>query len=175
MTQRKESKEQNSPTSQKKSKPKYDFKSEDRDQIVLTVIQHEEEMRHANSHLGTDPVSSVSKNYTYWSQREDTGYEYWSSLNPPRKNDKISFVVCPSWGIIFPPYNAARISSLLRENGYEVTVYDTNIESYHYLKDKLLITSLVKMQGKETPLEVTILLLVVKQDMQIALEVVISL
>ena len=94
-------------------------------------------MRHANSHLGTDPVSSVSKNYTYWSQREDTGYEYWSSLNPPRKNDKISFVVCPSWGIIFPPYNAARISSLLRENGYEVTVYDTNIESYHYLKDKL--------------------------------------
>lgn len=141
MTQNNESNEQNSLTTptKKLSRPKFKFDSEDRDQIVLSVIQHEEEMRHANSHLGKLDNKRIEKKYVPWSQQStpSRGYHYWSELNPPRRDSKISFVVCPAWGVVFPPYNAARLSALLRQNGYEVSVYDTNIRAYHYLKEKL--------------------------------------
>jgi anaerobic magnesium-protoporphyrin IX monomethyl ester cyclase len=137
----KENKEQNSQTTPTKNqkRPKFNFESEDRDQIVLSVIQHEEEMRHANSHLGKLDNPDVAKKYTPWRQRYDSDikYQYWSSLNKPRADSKISFVVCPAWGVVFPPYNAARLSALLRQNGYEVDVYDTNIKAYHHLKETL--------------------------------------
>lgn len=48
----------------------------------------------------------------------------------------VVFIICPSWGIIFPPYNLAKLTGLLRSQGYEVTVYDLNIDSYHILKQK---------------------------------------
>ena len=38
-------------------------------------------------------------------------------------------------GIIFPPYNIARLSGLLRHYGYRVNVYDLNVECYHYCKE----------------------------------------
>src|SRR6185437_14308355 len=36
----------------------------------------------------------------------------------------------------FPPYNLARLTGLLRHNGYKVTVFDLNIESYYVLKER---------------------------------------
>jgi hypothetical protein len=50
--------------------------------------------------------------------------------------EHIVLIICPSWGIIFPPYNIAKITGLLRASGYKVTVYDLNIDSYHILKEK---------------------------------------
>jgi|TARA_Y100000310_G_scaffold342867_1_gene447961 hypothetical protein len=49
--------------------------------------------------------------------------------------DSISLVICPSWGNMFPPYNLSRLSSVLRENKYDVNVFDLNINSYHFLKN----------------------------------------
>jgi hypothetical protein len=50
--------------------------------------------------------------------------------------EHIVLIICPSWGIIFPPYNLAKITGLLRSQGYKVTIYDLNIDSYHILKQK---------------------------------------
>jgi len=116
------------------------FGSEDRDQIILKVIEHEEKMRHANSHLGSESEFDGVRPYTYWSEdpfENERGYDYWSELNKPLKDTRLSLVVCPAWGVIFPPYNVARLTSLLRENGYEINVHDANIEGYHFLKGKL--------------------------------------
>lgn len=46
---------------------------------------------------------------------------------------RVVFVMAPSWGIFFPPYNLAKLTGMLRENGYSVKVYDANIESYYHL------------------------------------------
>ena len=39
----------------------------------------------------------------------------------------------PAWGILFPPYNLAKLTGLLRHYDYSTKVYDLNIESYHSL------------------------------------------
>ena len=48
----------------------------------------------------------------------------------------IVLIMCPAWGIIFPPYNLAKISALLRASGYKVTVFDINVECSRVLKQR---------------------------------------
>lgn len=48
--------------------------------------------------------------------------------------NKISLVMCPAWGVYFPPYNLSRLSAVLRNENYDVDVFDINVESYHILK-----------------------------------------
>ena len=50
---------------------------------------------------------------------------------------RVVLIVPPAWGIFFPPYGIAKLTALLRQNGYAVKVYDTNVESFHYLRNKL--------------------------------------
>tara|TARA_S200000501_G_scaffold247122_1_gene231517 strand:+ start:12440 stop:14443 length:2004 start_codon:yes stop_codon:yes gene_type:complete len=47
----------------------------------------------------------------------------------------ITLVMAPAWGILFPPYNIAKLTGHLRKNNISVLVKDTNIDSYHILKD----------------------------------------
>ena len=97
-------------------------------------------MRHADSHMGTKPaLRNKVPNYTRWSHRRQNprGVHYWSEINPAKKKDILTMVVPPSWGIVFPPYNMARLTALLRKFGYGVVVHDTNIEAHYYLKDKI--------------------------------------
>jgi len=49
------------------------------------------------------------------------------------KTDIVSLVVCPSWGVYFPPYNISRISAVLRQDGYNVFVHDVNVDTREYL------------------------------------------
>ena len=110
-----------------------EFNSGDRDQVVKQLIRHDD------SHLGS---ATTNRQLTYWSETEfksvhpDRDYVYWSEFNRNQSNDtSISLVVAPSWGVIFPPYNLARLTGLLRHYGYTVRNYDTNIESWHYVKN----------------------------------------
>jgi len=50
---------------------------------------------------------------------------------------KTTFTLCilGSWAIYMPPYNIARLSSLMREAGYLTKVHDFNIESHYALKE----------------------------------------
>jgi len=48
----------------------------------------------------------------------------------------VVLIMCPSWGVAFAPYNIAKLASLLRWQGYKVTVFDMNIKSYHMLREK---------------------------------------
>jgi hypothetical protein len=110
------------------------FNSSDRDQVLLTMIEHDS-VRHANSHLGD---SSVKKRaYTYKSEiHHPRGYKYYSEFRPFSVNrDSISLVMAPAWGVIFPPYNIARLSAMIRKHGYTVNVHDVNIDCYNYVMD----------------------------------------
>lgn len=99
--------------------------SNDRDQVLKDHILKDKiskEFNHANSHLGT-PITKdnevVFKNPTI----------EWA----PTDKFRIAMVVAPSWGILFPPYNIAKLTALLRSEGYSVKAYDVNIECYHRL------------------------------------------
>tara|TARA_B110000971_G_C20013260_1_gene502608 strand:+ start:3 stop:2024 length:2022 start_codon:yes stop_codon:yes gene_type:complete len=112
-----------------------EFPSQDRDQIIKTMIA--QEVRHASSHLSnTNPNLKNARHYKYWNEQiNERGYDYWSENVPViEKDTRISLVIAPSWGTIFPPYNLARLSSVLRQNGYKVDVFDVNIESFHFVK-----------------------------------------
>jgi hypothetical protein len=94
--------------------------SGDRDQIILKhIIEEDNLLNHANSHLGDNAVSA------------DTSFKNsdipWADTNKFR----IAMIMLPAWGIIFPPYNLAKLVGMLREHGYSTKVYDLNIESYH--------------------------------------------
>lgn len=115
-------------------KEKVIFDSEDRDQIIKKIIE-QDRLDHAESHLGDRTKVTIKP--TYYSQLLETGrgYKYYSEYNTYEYNDGISLVIAPAWGIIFPPYNIARLSGLLRHYGYKVNVHDINIECYHYVKN----------------------------------------
>ena len=86
--------------------------SSDRDNVI---------MRHI---LGTLPVAqdiAVKKNPVVpWSETE----KY-----------RVAMIMAPAWGVIFPPYGIAKLTALMRQQGYAVRVYDPNVEASHYLQD----------------------------------------
>ena len=51
------------------------------------------------------------------------------------RKTKITLCVLGSWAIYMPPYNLARLSSLIRESGYPLRVFDFNVESHYALKN----------------------------------------
>ena len=53
------------------------------------------------------------------------------------KKTKLALVLLPEWGVYFPPYNMARLTSVARASGYPVTTFDVNILAWNALKDKL--------------------------------------
>ena len=59
------------------------------------------------------------------------------SVNVDTYIRKTKFTICVlgSWAIYMPPYNIARLSSLMREAGYHTNVYDFNVESHYALKE----------------------------------------
>ena len=103
-----------------------DFEDGDRDSVIKALIKHD------NSHMGPQDGSRV---YRYWSESiHARGYDYWSASAPaPKTGTGISLVIAPSWGIIFPPYNIARLTGLLREYGHSVNVHDVNVNCYQHV------------------------------------------
>lgn len=97
----------------------------DRDQIILKHIMSKDMKRnaHALSHLGRAEYD------------ENKPIAFKNPIKPWDESAKckIAMVMAPSWGVIFPPYNLARLTSVLREYDYSVRVYDLNIESYQHL------------------------------------------
>lgn len=95
----------------------------DRDQIILEHIRKQDKINHANSHLGvfedTSTLSYVHKEVE------------WANTDKFR----IALVMAPAWGVLFPPYNLAKLTGMLRKHDYSVKVYDGNIQAYHYLQD----------------------------------------
>jgi len=100
------------------------FVFSDRDAFLVGHVLRKDN-KHADIHLGDYEIKSRNKRLS--STIEEQGKEY---------KGNVSLIICPSWGIIFPPYNIARLTGLLRNQGYRVTVYDLNIKSYHVLKEK---------------------------------------
>lgn len=101
--------------------------SGDRDQIILKHIYKEDnlenEINHANSHLG-----KFTKDYQYKFKNPNIAWESTDKF-------KVAMVIAPAWGILFPPYNMAKLTAVLRKHGYSTKVYDLNVECYHALKE----------------------------------------
>lgn len=101
--------------------------SGDRDQILLDHILKKDKIvrspTHSSLHIGKDVDSDgiVFKN----------PYRPWDDTEKYR----VAMIMAPSWGVTFPPYNIAKLTGLLRQQGYSVKVYDANVESYHYFLD----------------------------------------
>jgi anaerobic magnesium-protoporphyrin IX monomethyl ester cyclase len=51
------------------------------------------------------------------------------------RKTKFTLCILGSWAIYMPPYNLARLSSLVRESGYYTNVYDFNVDSHYALKE----------------------------------------
>lgn len=98
--------------------------SDDRDQIIKGHIIAKDHLNHAESHLGLREFYPTNGNIEYVNPQIE-----WTETS----KKKIALVIAPSWGILFPPYNLAKLTGVLRKNDYSVKVYDANIESYHYL------------------------------------------
>ena len=56
----------------------------------------------------------------------------WADTNKFR----IAMVMAPSWSVLFPPYNIAKLTAILRQEQYSVKVYESNIECYHSLLEQ---------------------------------------
>jgi anaerobic magnesium-protoporphyrin IX monomethyl ester cyclase len=56
-------------------------------------------------------------------------------VNVGHRKTKMTLCVLGSWAIYMPPYNLARLTSLMREAGYPTIVYDFNVESHYRLKE----------------------------------------
>lgn len=101
----------------------FNLSSGDRDEIIRKhILALTESTDHAASHLGNN----------------NNDRELVKFVNPEFEWDKtdkykIAMVIAPSWGVLFPPYNIAKLTGLMRADGFSVKTYDANIESYHHL------------------------------------------
>lgn len=111
----------------------------DRD-MVLKKMMARDVIKHDNSHLGG--IDAKSTRVGYWSEIYNNSEQrpaYYSDFKSKTQTifkDSIELVILPSWGVIFPPYNIARLSGLLRSYDYQVNVTDININSYRYFNQK---------------------------------------
>jgi radical SAM superfamily enzyme YgiQ (UPF0313 family) len=98
--------------------------SGDRDQIILNHIREKDKLNdsidHANSHLGK---FQLRKDIEFTNP-----YIEWKETDKYR----MAMIIAPAWGVLFPPYNIAKLTGLLRSHDYSVKVYDINLEAYHY-------------------------------------------
>lgn len=104
--------------------------SGDRDQIILKhIIEHDnpalDTSDHASQHLGKILSASdvVFRN-------PDIEWKETSKY-------KVALVMAPAWGVVFPPYNLAKLVGILRQFDYSTKVYDLNIECYRVLLETL--------------------------------------
>lgn len=56
----------------------------------------------------------------------------------PTRKTKLALLLLPEWGVYFPPYNQARLSSVARSAGFATTVFDVNVDAWRRLKDVLV-------------------------------------
>jgi anaerobic magnesium-protoporphyrin IX monomethyl ester cyclase len=99
----------------------------DRDEIIRKHILKENYIDHASSHLGITPEEFKARGYV----------KFVNPNIPWAETDlfRIAMIIAPAWGVLFPPYNIAKLTGLLRSQKYSVKVLDLNIESYHRLKN----------------------------------------
>lgn len=97
----------------------------DRDTIIMNHILKENGLDHASSHLGINDEEFLDRKLVKFVNPDRP----WADTDLFR----IALIIAPSWGILFPPYNVAKLTGLLRSQKYSVKPYDLNIESYHRL------------------------------------------
>ena len=116
----------------------------DRDQVLKRIMSRDV-IKHDNSHLGG--IDAKSTRVSYWSElyspmleerSRPTYYSDFGKKNQAIFKDTIEMVILPSWGVIFPPYNIARLTGLLRHYDYFVNVSDININAYRYFTQQKL-------------------------------------
>jgi radical SAM superfamily enzyme YgiQ (UPF0313 family) len=98
----------------------------DRDEIIRKHILKENYIDHASSHLGITPEEFKSRDLINFVNPDVK----WADTDKFR----VAMIIAPAWGVLFPPYNIAKLTGLLRSQDYSVKVLDINIESYHRLK-----------------------------------------
>lgn len=107
--------------------------SGDRDQLILKhILERDSEstrqipMNHASAHLGGPTGILKYQNFDEPVALKD--------FNPGR--ERIVMAICPSWGVIFPPYGLSKIVGVLRHEGFSCKVYDLNVQLYHNLMER---------------------------------------
>lgn len=59
------------------------------------------------------------------------------TISKSTKNTKVCFILMPEWATNFPPYNLARLNSVVKESGYDSKCLDLNVKSWNYYKHNL--------------------------------------
>ena len=112
----------------------------DRDSVIAEMLKSSiKSSFHAESHLG-DIKSNKIVRPRYWSEvppPRASGVSYWSDYNAhtfnPTADRAITMVMAPAWGIVFPPYNVARLTAVMRKYNYKVQIHDVNIECKRWI------------------------------------------
>lgn len=95
-------------------------------QIIATQIANDRDQFIKRHILSGDEKINIKKSATKNPVKE------WSDTGKFR----VAMIMAPSWGKFFPPYGTAKLSALMRDQGYSVKVYDINVESSHHLQKK---------------------------------------
>jgi len=75
-------------------------------------------------------ILSGDKKVSFKKPKEKNPIKEWAYTD----KFKVAMVMSPAWGKFFPPYGTAKLSALMRSQGYSVKVYDLNIESSYHLE-----------------------------------------
>lgn len=103
--------------------------SGDRDQLIVKHIMEVDKKKnkslgHASAHIGQPG------NVQYHNFDEPVALR---DFTPKEGKERLVFTICPSWGVIFPPYGLSKIVGAARKGGYACKVYDLNVQLYHNL------------------------------------------
>ncbi len=58
------------------------------------------------------------------------------NLSEIKRKTKLALIIMPGWAVHLPPYGLAKLAGVTKAAGYQTTIYDINVKSWHYLKGK---------------------------------------
>jgi radical SAM superfamily enzyme YgiQ (UPF0313 family) len=104
---------------------------------IIPIIQEEKPVPESVADVGSSKDWAMVKTMQDFARNKPQKNLTPVTINAATRKTKLALLVLPEWGVYFPPYNLSRLSAVARSAGYEVKVYDVNIDAWHKLRNQL--------------------------------------
>jgi anaerobic magnesium-protoporphyrin IX monomethyl ester cyclase len=104
---------------------------------IIPIIQEEKPVPESVADVGSSKDWAMVKTMQDFARSKPQKNLTPVTINAATRKTKLALLVLPEWGVYFPPYNLSRLSAVARSAGYEVKVYDVNIDAWHKLRNAL--------------------------------------
>ena len=88
-------------------------------------------------HVGEDKSVTMARRMLQYAMPRPQSKLTTVKIEKVTRKTHIALILMPKWAVLFAPYNIARLAAVTRAAGYQTSVFDWNVDTWHKLKTKL--------------------------------------